>query len=143
MRNIGLLEEGLTRSVIGAFYEVYNSLGYGFLEHLYQTAMERELQARGHLIGREFGVRVMYKGEQIGMQRLDMIVDERLVVEIKSTRILPVSALRQLYSYLHATNLRVGLVLHFGPTPAFRRLIHDPSRRSPSDPPHPIDPFET
>ena len=56
-----LVEEKLTHSIIGAFFEVYNALGYGFLEHIYVTALERELLARGHIVAREVGVRVAYK----------------------------------------------------------------------------------
>jgi GxxExxY protein len=126
MDRIGLIEEDLTRSVIGAFYEVYNTLGFGFLEYVYAMALERELLARGHRVGREASVRIIYKGEELATQRLDMIVDEKLVVEIKSTAKLSDSAARQLFSYLHATNLRVGLLLHFGPTAKFRREVHAP-----------------
>jgi GxxExxY protein len=112
-------EERLIYSVVGAFYEVYNTLGFGFVEHLYVMALERELLARGHRLGREVAVRVMYKGEELGIQRLDMIVDERLVVEVKSTRALAPYALRQTYNYLRATRLSTGLVLHFGPEARF------------------------
>jgi GxxExxY protein len=100
-----LIQEALTRSVIGAFYEVYNTLGYGFLEHVYSLALERELIARGHRVGREVGVMIYYKGEELTYQRLDMIVDDVLVVENKSTLELPKANLRQLQSYLHATSL--------------------------------------
>src|SRR5688500_7549111 len=72
----GLIEEALSSSVIAAFYEVYNNLGYGFLEHVYSLAMERELIARGHKVARELGVLVWYKGEELTWQRLDMVVDE-------------------------------------------------------------------
>lgn len=82
----GLVEEELTRSIIGAFYEVYNTLGFGFLEHIYIMALERELRARGHHVDREVSVRVMYKGEQLSCQRLDMVVDGKVIVETKSTR---------------------------------------------------------
>jgi GxxExxY protein len=119
-----LIEEQLTESVIGAFYEVYNTLGYRFLEQVYLAALERELLARGHAIGREVWVPVHYKGEEISRQRLDMIVDERLVVEVKSTQEVHKSAPRQVYNYLRATRLQVGLLLHFGPEPAFYRLVH-------------------
>jgi hypothetical protein len=61
-----LVEETLTGSVIGAFYEVYNTLGFGFLEHIYVMALERELIARGHNVGREVGIRVRYKGDDLG-----------------------------------------------------------------------------
>jgi len=126
-----LIEGPLTESVIGAFYEVYNNLGYRFLEQVYLAALERELRARGHTVGREVWVPVHYKGEEISRQRLDMIVDERLVVEAKSTQDLHKSAPRQVYNYLRATRLQVGLLLHFGPEPAFYRLVH-----TRSDPPN-------
>ena len=119
----GLIAEGLTRSIIGAFFEVYNTLGYGFLEHIYAMALERELRNRGHRVARELSVRIMYKGDHLGTQRLDMIVDDKLVVEIKSTYHLHPVAIRQLYNYLRGTNLEVGLVLHFGREPKFYRQI--------------------
>ena len=110
-----LLIERLTYSVIGAFYAVYNELGFGFLEHIYKRALELELIARGHQVVREVNVRVIYKGEEIGWQRLDFVVDDILVVEVKSTRMLEPNATRQIFNYLKATNLRAGLLLHFGP----------------------------
>ena len=78
-----LIEEELTRSVIGSFFEVYNTMGYGFLEPHYVMALERELRAKGHRVHREFQVLVRYKGEELGYLRLDMVVDDRLVVEVK------------------------------------------------------------
>lgn len=120
---VDLIEKQLTHSVIGAFFEVYNTLGYGFLEHLYVRAMERELRTRGHRVAREVGVRVMYKEGLLGIQRLDLVVDEKLVVEAKASSDLHKAATRQLYNYLRATNLRVGLLLHFGPEPLFYRIV--------------------
>ena len=119
-----LIEAQLTESVIGGFYEVYNTLGFSFLEQVYMAALERELRARRHAVAREVWVPVIYKGEEISRQRIDMIVDERLVIEAKSTQELHKSAPRQVYNYLRATRLRVGLLLHFGPEPAFYRLVH-------------------
>ena len=118
-----LIEERLTGSVIGGFFEVYNRLGFGHLECLYTAALERELIARGHTVARELAVRVYYKGEEIGCQRLDMVVDDVLVVEVKSTTRLNEIASRQLYNYLRVTNLEVGLLLHFGPDPRFYRIV--------------------
>lgn len=118
-----LIQEQLTRSVIGAFFEVYNTLGFGFLEHLYVAALERELLGRGHRVNRELSVRVMYKGEELGAQRLDMVVDDVLVIETKSTSSIAEIAPRQVYNYLRATNLEVGLLLHFGPKPKFYRVL--------------------
>ena len=126
-----LLEEKLTRSVIGAFFDVYNNLGFGFLEHLYVSALERELIARGHRVAREVVVRIYYKGEELGVQRLDMIVDEKLVIETKATLELHKIAVPQLFNYLRATNLDVGLLLHFGPDPKFYRVVSPSARRRP------------
>jgi GxxExxY protein len=118
-----LLEETLTRSIIGAFYEVYNALGFGFLEHLYVLALEQELLARGHKVSRQVSVPVFYKGRQLGAQRLDMIVDDKVIIEIKSTFDLHPAAHRQLRSYLQGTRLEIGLLLHFGPDAKFYRIV--------------------
>jgi len=119
----GLIEEELTRSVIGAFFTVYNGLGYGFVEHVYVMGLERELRGRGHRVDREVAVTVFYKGEALTTQRLDMVVDGKLVVEVKATAQLHSSASRQVYNYLKATRLEVGLLFHFGPAPGFYRLF--------------------
>src|SRR5215208_2213419 len=124
-----LIEETLTRSIIAAFYTVYRVLGFG--EHIYSAAMERELTKRGHRVSREVLVPVYYLGDLIGYQRLDMLVDDRVIVENKATeRLSPISE-PQLYSYLRGTSLEVGLVLHFGLEPKFRRLIHSKRHKTP------------
>jgi GxxExxY protein len=109
--------------VIGAFFEVYNTLGYGFLEQVYVMALERELRARGHRVAREVGVRIKYKGEELALHRIDMVIDEKIVVETKSTQELHRTAERQVYNYLRATGYQVGLLLHFGPEPRFYRMV--------------------
>ncbi len=124
-----LLEESLTHSAIGAFFEVYNTLGFGFLEHVYVRALEFELTHRGHHVSRESSVVVMYKGLEIARQRLDLVVEEKLVIETKSTFELHPAATRQLHNYLRGTSLEVGLLFHFGPKPRFHRLIYR-NRRS-------------
>jgi GxxExxY protein len=122
-RDGGLLEEALTHSVIGAFYDVHRELGFGFREYLYALALERDLVAKGHRVDREVAVMAYYRGEPLAWQTLDLIVDEKLVLEIKATERLHPSATRQLFSYLCATNLEVGLLLHFGHEPKFYRVI--------------------
>ncbi|HLB08685.1 MAG TPA: GxxExxY protein [Gemmatimonadaceae bacterium] len=122
-RQGGLLEEALTHSVIGAFYDVHRELGFGFREYLYALALERDLVAKGHRVDREVAVMVYYRGEPLAWQTLDMIVDEKLVLETKATERLHPSASMQLFSYLCATNLEVGLLLHFGREPKFYRVI--------------------
>ena len=119
----GLLEEAVTRSVIGAFYDVHKELGFGFREYLYALALERELVAKGHRVDREVSVMVHYRGEPLAWQTLDMIVDEKLVLETKATERLHPGAKLQVFSYLCATNMEVGLLLHFGREPKFYRVI--------------------
>jgi GxxExxY protein len=121
LQPIALVEEALTRSIIGAFFEVYNTLGFGFLESVYVAALERELLARGHKVSREVGVRVVYKGCEIAWHRFDLLVDDKVIVECKATELLSPTARLQLRNYLRATRLQVGLLLHFGPRPQFFR----------------------
>jgi GxxExxY protein len=143
-----LIYERLTHSVIGAFFDVYNGLGFGFLEAIYTTALERELRDRGHQVGREVLAPVRYKGELVARQRLDMVVDTKLVVEVKSTYELHGSAPRQVYNYLRGTGLHVGLLLHFGPQPKFYRIFcskrstSSPTLVYPNNPSHPKYPDE-
>ena len=123
MTEDNLLERRTTAAIIGAFYEVYNGLGYGFLEHVYALALESELLERGHSVQREVVVTVSYKGKPLTTQRLDMVVDQKVVVENKSTSVLPPFARRQTLNYLRASTLEVGLILHFGPTAKFYRIV--------------------
>jgi GxxExxY protein len=118
-----LVEGGLTKSIIGAFYDIYNQLDYGFLESIYVEALSRELIRRGHLVEREVGIRVYCKGEVVGLQRIDLLVDTKVIVEVKSTHDLARTAHRQLLAYLRGSDLEVGLLLHFGPKPEFFRVI--------------------
>ena len=122
-RRMTLIAEELTHSIIGAFYEVHRELGFGFLEHSYATALERELRSRGHRVARELLVPVYYKGVELSLHRLDMVVDETVVLEVKATEVLPPHARRQLLNYLRATRLEVGLLLHFGPEAKFFRVV--------------------
>lgn len=116
-----LLHAEVSGSIIAAFYEVYNNLGYGFLEFPYNAAMERELLDRKRQVGREVAVPLYYKVCELCTYRLDMLVDDKVIIEIKSTAELPKTALRQLNNYLHATDYEVGLLLHFGPEAKFYR----------------------
>ena len=125
-----LLERETTHHVIGAFFEVYRVLGYGFLEHVYREALERELVARGRIVRKEVLVPVWYKGEVISRQRVDLLVDDVVAVEIKSTELLARDASRQLINYLRATTYEVGLLLHFGPKPRFYRMVHSKERHA-------------
>ena len=119
------LQGELTSSIIGSMYEVYRELGFGFREPLYARALERDLVAKGHRVRREVGVTVFFRGEPLGIQVLDMIVDDKVVVENKATRLLDPSAFSQLFGYLAATKFEVGLVLHFGREARAHRVLFE------------------
>jgi GxxExxY protein len=119
-----LLEKELTEQIIGAFYECYNILRYGFLESAYRRALAVELRLRGHACSEEALVEVTYKGVAVGTYRYDLLVDNRAIVEVKASDNLAPTAKAQLLNYLRATNLEVGLLLHFGPEPRFHRCVH-------------------
>ena len=118
----GLLEPERTHAIIGAFYAVYSELGFGFLESIYARALQQVLAERGLRVDREHPVPIFFHGQRIGSHRVDMLVDRRIIVEIKSTELLPPIAKRQLRNYLTALHLDVGLILHFGPKPEFTTL---------------------
>jgi GxxExxY protein len=118
-----LLEEALTRKIIGAFFHVHSTLGHGFLESVYARALELELVGRGLHVAREVAADVYYKGEVVGVFRADMLVESRVVLELKGSRKLDPSDIAQLLNYLRATDLELGLLLHFGPRASFKRLI--------------------
>jgi GxxExxY protein len=139
-------EEDLTREIIGVFFYVYNTLGHGFLESVYARALEEVLARTGHHVAREVRVPVWFERQTIGYHRLDLLVDHKVVIEVKATERLPDIAMRQLRSYLNATRLDVGLVLHFGLKASAHRVRPRPSRAEqfvetdPTNPPNPNDP---
>jgi GxxExxY protein len=118
-----LLDARLTESIIGAFYEVYNRLGYGFLEKIYVRALEIELIFRGHRVRREVLVDLYYRDCFLGRHKVDLIVDDRVIVEAKAAETMPKVALAQCLSYLRVTRLKVGLALNFGVEPQIKRLV--------------------
>ncbi|HVZ48410.1 MAG TPA: GxxExxY protein [Gemmatimonadaceae bacterium] len=120
----------LANEILKYFYRTYNTLGFGYLEQVYAAAMTYELRRAGIEVAREYAVRVMYDGVELGFHRLDMVVAGAVVVEIKATATLHPVARRQLYNYLRATNLEHGLLLYFGPEPRFQRL-YVPNRQPP------------
>lgn len=118
-----LLERETTNAIIGAFFEVYNTLGFGFLENVYTLALERELQARERAVGREVPIPIIYKGELLTHHRADLIVDEKVIVEVKATELLPPHTRPTVINYLKATRIEVALILHFGPEAKFHRIV--------------------
>ena len=119
-----LVDESLTHRIIGAFFECYNKLGYGFLESVYRRALVLELRSRGLRAVEEHPVEVRYKGAAVGAFRLDLLVEGRVVVELKATATLSLIDKRQVVNYLRVTGLELGLLLHFGPEPRFERCLN-------------------
>jgi len=127
-----LLEAERVRSIVAAFFIVFNYYGGGGMcEAAYVGALEQELILRGHKVDREVNVPVYYKGNLVAWQRLDMVVDDRVIVECKATERLAASAGSQLIGYLRATTFQVGVLLHFGPHPKFHRFV-DSMRKPPA-----------
>ena len=122
-RKASLLCEATTGAIIGSFRDVHRELGFGYRDLIYGLAMERDLRAKGHQVDREVAVMVYFRGEPLARQVLDMVVDQKVIVEIKGTERLHPHASLQLFSYLCSTNLEVGMLLHFGRTPTFHRMI--------------------
>ena len=129
-RRVDLLERELTEKIIGGFYHVYNVLGYGFLEPVYARSLAFELTRRGLHVQREVYVDVYYEGLKVGKYRADILVEGRVVVEVKATASLVRADRDQLMNYLRCSCLEVGLLIHFGPSPSFRRVVAENSRSS-------------
>jgi GxxExxY protein len=123
-----LLEAERVHSIVGAFFQVYNYYGFGLSEAIYAGALDYELTDRGHHVVRELLVAVTYCGRHVGWQRIDMVVDNAVIVENKATEKLSPAARPQLITYLRATRFEVGVLLHFGPHPKFYRFIDFPKR---------------
>jgi GxxExxY protein len=120
----------LTGQVIEAFYTVYNRLGYGFLEKVYENALAVELRERGFRVEQQLPIAVYYNGTVVGEYFADLLVNECVIVEIKALEKLCEEHSAQLINYLKATNIEVGLLLNFGSTPETKRKIFDNFRKS-------------
>ena len=114
----------LTDQLIGAHYTVYNELGYGFLESVYERAMGIVLAASGLAIQRQPSIDVIYRGETVGTFRADLIIEGIVVLELEVVAQLLVEHEAQLLNYLRASGASVGLLMNFGPKPTFRRVVH-------------------
>ena len=119
----------LTQKIILIFYRVYNKLGYGFLENVYQNAMMIEFRKEGIPAVSESPIKVLYDNEIIGEYYADLMVDNKVIVEIKAARRLADEHEAQLLNYLKATEIEVGLLLNFGPKPDIRRRAFDNLRK--------------
>jgi GxxExxY protein len=113
----------ITEIIIGAFYKVYNVLGYGFLEKVYENAMLIELQESDLKVESQKRINVLYKEYLVGTYCADLFVDDTVIIEIKAAESLREEHECQLINYLKATNVEVGLLLNFGKKPECRRKV--------------------
>jgi GxxExxY protein len=113
----------LTKSIIGIYYNVYNELGFGFLEKVYHKSLLIELKRNGYKIDSEKKVKVYYKNEIVGEYIPDIIINDSVIVELKCVEYLTDIHENQLLNYLKATDCEVGLILNFGKDPQFIRKI--------------------
>ena len=119
----------LTERIIGVFYEVYNRLGYGFLEKVYENSMLIEFQKENIPVVAQAPIKVFYGDQVVGEYFADLLVDGKVIVEIKAAAKLVPENEAQLLNYLKATDAEVGLLLNFGPKPEIRRKAFDNFRK--------------
>ncbi len=119
------LHSELTGKIIKAFYNVYNELGYGFLEKVYEKAMLIELDGLGLECSAQHSIKVYYDGHEVGEYYADILVENKVIIELKSADGLREEHEAQLLNYLRATNVEVGLLLNFGKKPEHKRKLFE------------------
>lgn len=120
-----MLHEEITDEIINAFYKVYNKLGYGFLEKVYENAMFIELRKRNFNIEKQKSIVVYYEAENVGNYFADLIVSNKVIIELKAAETLREEHEAQLVNYLKVTDIEVGLLLNFGVKPKIKRKIFE------------------
>lgn len=124
-----MLHKEITSEIIAAFYAVYNTLGYGFLEKVYENALILELRKKGLTVKKQVPIKVKYDGQIIGEYFADLFVEDKVIVELKAVEKIIAVHEAQLLNYLKATNIEVGLLLNFGPKAEFKRKIFTNHRK--------------
>lgn len=124
-----ILHKELTGSILKLFYEVYNELGYGFLEKVYQNALYNELKNNGFKVESQKQIKVYYKNIEVGEYYADLIVNDKVILELKATEAITEAHEFQLLNYLKSTNIEVGLLLNFGKKTEFCRKIFQNYRK--------------
>ncbi|MCX7876564.1 MAG: GxxExxY protein [Melioribacteraceae bacterium] len=121
--NDNYLHSEITDKIIKAFYNVYNKLGYGFLEKVYERAMLIEMSKFGLNCQSQFPIRVFYESKEVGEYYADILVDDKIIIELKAAETLMQEHECQLVNYLKATNIEVGLLLNFRKVPQVKRKV--------------------
>jgi GxxExxY protein len=123
------LHSDLTDKILGAFYDVYKELGFGFLESVCEAALCRAIRDLGLAVDTQVPTPVWFRGECIADFRADMVVNGKVLIELKSARTIDSTHEAQLLDYLRATPIEVGLILNFGPRPQMRRMAFSNDRK--------------
>lgn len=118
-----LLHKEITEKIIKSFYKVYNTLGYGFLEKVYENAMSIELRKMGLELMCQFPITVFYESEIVGAYYADIIVNDLVVIELKASNALLEEHECQLINYLKATEIELGLLMNFGKEAEYKRKV--------------------
>lgn len=124
-----MLHGDITNRIIHSFYCVYNKLGFGFLEKVYENALILEIRKTGLSVEQQKNIKVYYDESQVGDYFADLIVNELVIVELKAAEALREEHEAQLINYLKATNIEVGMLLNFGKKAEFRRKIFSNDRK--------------
>jgi len=122
-----MLHSDVTDGILKAFYKVYNSLGYGFLEKVYENALLIELAHSGLQVLQQQPIQVFYEQQVVGEYFADLLVNDLIILELKTAESLRNEHIAQLTNYLKATRKEVGLLLNFGPKPEFKRIVFSTS----------------
>jgi len=118
-----------TEKIIGVFYDVYNELGHGFLESVYEESMAIALREAGQQVIQQAPITVYFRGQVVGDFRADLLINDEVIVELKAARAIESMHEAQLMNYLRATRIEVGLLMNFGPKAEFKRFIFDNDRK--------------
>jgi GxxExxY protein len=118
-----LIHSEITGQIIKAFYDVYNSLGYGFLEKVYENALAFELREMGLKVEQQKPITVYYRGNLVGEYFADLIVEDCVIIELKAMEAINAAHENQLINYLKAIRIEVGLLLNFGQKPEYKRKV--------------------
>ena len=119
----------VTERIIGCFYDVYNELGFGFIESVYENSLCIALRERGFEVHQQIAIPVWFRGSSVGDFDADVMVNKLVLLELKTARAIEQAHLAQLMNYLKATDIEVGLLLNFGPRPAFKRVVFGNERK--------------
>ncbi|MFN0140684.1 MAG: GxxExxY protein [Pyrinomonadaceae bacterium] len=120
----------LTKTIIGVFYDVYNELGHGFVESVYENALCMAFREKGLEVHQQIAIPVWFRDKQIGDFAADVLVNKLVLLELKTARSIDEAHIAQLLNYLKATPIEVGLVLNFGPRPEFKRVVFGNERKT-------------